>query len=152
MVGKKGMKQSGHRSFNYREKRFNELGRQGLLNYFRQTIDPVKVRLNFWEKHDYEISPSEAKLVARAVEKKLWEENKDFTIDMVDTILHFSNVFEITNVESFALVCYLYKAIGEKENPTRKETGDIMDSVLMNANKLRLENWDSFMRILKEVT
>lgn len=152
VVGKKGMKQSGHRTFTYKERKFNSFGRGGLLDYFTPKSSPEEIRYSFRTKHNHEMSLSEAKLVARSVDEKLAEDNREFRTDMVDTILHFANVFDVSNIEAFALTCYLYKAIGAKENLTKRELGDITEKTIREANKLREMNWDSFMRILKEVS
>ena len=152
LVGKKGMRQSGHRIFTYGEKKFNSLGRDGLLDYFTPKSSPEEIRHFFIAKRDHTMSLSEAKLIARSVDEKLSEENKEFRTDLVDTILHFANYFDIENIEAFAMTCYIYKAVGRKENLTRREIGDIMEKTAQEANSLRLENWTKFMSILKEIS
>ena len=153
MVGKKGMKQSGHRIFAYKERKFNTLGERGLIDYFRTKADPDLIRHHFLtEHHGLKLSGSEVKSLAMELNKKYWEDEKEFITATVEGILHLSKVFDITNIEAFATVLYLYKAVGIKENLTDKERGDIIEKTLKEANDLRLTNWNSFMRILKEVT
>ena len=144
-----------HRAFTYKEKKFNQLGKSGLIEYFKPKFSPEKIQDMLWEKHKQDIKMTEAKRIARVVEKKEWEENEEqrlYTITMVDMILYCGNLFNITNLEAFAMTCHVYKAIGGKKNLTQEEVEYITERTLEEVNRLRLEDWDAFMRILKEVS
>ena len=150
MPGVKGMgRETKHRAFTYKEKKFNSFGKSGLEHYFRQKFDAQKIQDHFIMKEDYDMTMVEAKRIARHMEYKQWEEDKEFITNMVDTILHLSRVYEISNIEAFAMTCYVYETVGKIKDNNPHKLGDIMDKTLKRANKLRYENWDSFMAILK---
>ena len=151
MVGVKGMRVQ-HRAFTYKEKAFNNLGRNGLMHHFSSKISPEEVQDTFWTKHGVDVKIGDARNVARAVERKLFEDEKEDIDLLVTTIMLFSKNFDITNIEAFAMTCHVYQAVGSKGKLNQQQVGEILDRVLPEVNKLRLENWDKFMRILKEVT
>ena len=153
MVGVKGMRVQ-HRAFTYQEKKFNQLGRSGLLDYFKPKISPQKIQDRMFEEHNQNVTMVMCKRVARAVERKIWEENeeeREFTEITVEMILRLSNRFDITNIEAFAMTLHLYRAMGGKRKLTEQQASPMIRKATEDANKLRLENWDRFMRILKEV-
>ena len=141
-----------HRAFTYQEKKFNNFGRNGLIDAFKQKFNPESIQRHFLVKHDAEITMKDAKKVALELEEREWKENEDSITALVDMILICANRFDITNIEAFAMVCHFYKAVGGKGELNQRQVGEIMDRVLPEVNKLRLEDWDRFMRILKEVT
>ena len=141
-----------HRAFTYQEKKFNNFGRNGLLNLFSPKVNPETIQSHFWSKHKTNVRIGDARNLARIVERKLFEDRKEDIEVLVDTILAFANRFDITNIEAYAMVCHFYNAVGSKGELTQQQVGEIMDRVLPEVNKLRLDNWDKFMRILKEVT
>lgn len=141
-----------HRAFTYQEKKFNNFGRSGLIDTFKQKYNPETIQRHFLVKHDKEITMKDAKKVALELEEREWKENEDSITALVDMILICANRFDTTNIESFAMTCHVYKAVGDKGELTEREVGDITEKALTEANELRLNNWDRFMRILKEVT
>ena len=149
---KQPYKDYSHRSFTYPERKFNSLGRTGLIQYFKATYNPHKIQDRIYEKKGILIPMLEAKRVSRHLEEQEFEEHKEFITDMVDTLLILANKYDITNVEAFAMTCYLYKATGSKSNLTKRELDGIMTKVFREANELRLTNWNKFMRILKEIS
>lgn len=147
VVGTKGRgRTTKHRAFTYAEKRFNDLGRSGLIDYFKPKFSAEKIQDFMLVEHKQEITLSKAKQVARVVREKVWQENEEerlFTEAMVDGVIHFGNQFEITNIEAFALTCHLHKVMGRKESLTNREYHDLIERTLQEVNKLRLENWVS---------
>lgn len=146
-----------HRAFTYQEKKFNQLGKSGLIDYFKPKISPEKVQDMMMDKHNQDITIVMAKRVARTAAKEIWEkdvEKREFALYMIDTILIFSDKYDITNTEAFAMTLHVYKALQhiKEEDITAKDVNTTLDKVLPEINKLRLQNWDRFMRILKEVT
>ena len=151
MVGVKGMKVN-HRAFTYEEKKFNSYGRSGLLNLFSPKVSPETIQQHFWDTRKVNVRIGDARNMVRFVERNLFEDEKESITALVDSILTLANRFDITNIEAYAMTCYLYKAVGAKGELNQRQVGEIMDRVLPEVNELRLENWDKFMRILKEVT
>jgi len=144
-----------HRAFTYQEKKFNQLGRSGLLDYFKPKISPQKIQDKMFEEHNQNVTMVMCKRVARAAERKIWEENeeeREFTEITVEMILRLSDRFDITNIEAFAMTLHLFKTMGGKRELTEQQASPMIRKATEDANKLRLENWDRFMRILKEVT
>ena len=141
-----------HRAFTYKEKAFNNLGRNGLMHHFSSKISPESVQDTFWTKHGVDVKIGDARNVARAVERKLFEDEKEDIDLLVTTIMLFSKNFDITNIEAFAMTCHVYQVIGGKTNFNELNASGIIGKALKVANELRLSNWDKFMRILKEVT
>lgn len=125
------------------------MGKSGLLDHFASKVSPDAIADHFWETRKMELSRTVAQRVARGVKRKLWEEEKEDIIPFVELIMFLTKRFDITNIEGYAMACYIYKAVGGLDNPTRREIGDITEKTIEYANKLRLENWDRFMRILK---
>lgn len=146
------MRQSGHRIFTYGEKKFNTLGKSGLIDYFRTKADPKLIQHRFLMKRGRKLSGAEVSSLVLELNKKYWEDEKEDIVPFVEVILGLSNEFNITNIEAFAMVCYMFKAAGGKENLTKREIGDISEKAIQEANTLRLENWNKFMSILKEVS
>ena len=133
----------GHRAFTYKEKKFNQLGRSGLIEYFKPKVSPEKIQDFAFEEHKQEITLTKAKQWARLIREKVWEEKKErrlFTETLVDNILHLTNLFDITNIEAFAMTCHIYKALGHKKNLTEEDRENIMEKALQEANELRQEN------------
>lgn len=141
-----------HRMYTYQEKKFNALGRTGLLDEFREKINPDKIRSFFMLKYDQSITLQDARAIAIEVQKKVWEEEKEDVESMVDSILAFARCYDLTNLEGFAFSLHVFNAMKGKEANTEKRVKKIMDNVLPTIDKLRREHWDRFMRIIKEVS
>ena len=146
-----------HREFTYQEKKFNRLGRQGLLDYFKVKIDTSKIRVWALTEHHSRLSPIEAKAIAQKLEEMDWEERKVFIEPMVDGILHLCKMFDLSNLEAFAMWLYVMRGQGELKKklgrePTEEEIGRIFESSMKDAYELYEKNPNRFLGILKLFT
>jgi len=144
MPGVKGMKVN-HRAFTYKERKFNGYGKRDLINCFKHKFDAQRIQDLFLTKHKAEIRLKDARGVARYLEDKKFEESKEFITPMVETILDLADRFDITNIEAFAMTLHMYKYLP-------KDSTEGMGRLLKDFNKLRLTNWNKFIRIIKEVS
>ena len=134
-----------HRAFTYKERKFNAYGKHELINCFKRKFDAQRIQDFFLTKHKAEIMMKDARRVARYLEDKKFEESKEFITSMVETILHLSTYYDISNIEAFAMTLHMYKYLP-------KDSDEGMGRLLQDVNKLRLENWNKFIRIIKEVS
>lgn len=138
-----------HRGFWYHERKFNSLGRSGLIEYFKTKADMNKIRDMFLKK-GWELRIQVMKAVKTELEKKYWEDEKEDIIPLVDMILSLTEEFDITNVEAFAIWCWVLHDMKDKKLVGHWRTG--VKEAKQRANDLRKSNWDAFMRILKYAT
>lgn len=135
------------RAFTYKERAFNALGRTGLLEQFKEKINPDKVRRLMLEKGQT-VSLQDARAIALAVEEKIWEEDKEITTGFIDLIIKYTKVYDITNIEAYAFVSHLFSAMEGNKEMSETKVRKILDKAEPTINQLRIENWDEFMKIL----
>lgn len=142
------------RELTYMERKFNRLGRHGLINYFKTKYDPSKVQQVFWSKHDIHLKSYEAKALIAKLEEKTWEEQKGFILSMVDAIIHFTEMFDLSNLEAFAMWVHVMRDYAQEGKRlgralAEEEVDKVIESSMRTAYELYEDNPNRFLDILK---
>jgi len=142
------------RELTYQEKKFNRLGRSGLINYFKTKYDITTIKMWALTDHDHKMSTIEAKAIAQKLEGQKYEEDKELIESVVDSIIHFCKMFDLSNLEGFAIWMYVMKAQGELKKslgrePTEEESLSILDRSMRDSYELYEKNPNKFLDILK---
>ncbi len=143
-----------HRELTYKEKKFNRLGRRGLIDNFKTKYDTTKIRMWALEDRDYRMSTIEAKAIAAKLEADKFEEDKDFVESLVDSLLHFCQMFDLSNLEGYAMWCRVMIAQGKLKKslgrePSEEESGACLDRSMRNSYDLYEKNPNRFLDILR---
>ena len=142
------------RELTYQEKKFNRLGRLGLIDNFKTKYDTTKIRMWALSSRDYRMSTIEAKAIAAKLEETQYEEEKEFVESMVDSIIHFCRMFDLSNLEGFAMWCHVMIAQGKLKKSlgrelTEEESHSLLDRSMKDSYELYEKNPNRFLDVLR---
>ncbi len=142
------------RELTYQEKKFNRLGRRGLIDNFKTKYDTTKIRMWALTDRDYKMSTIEAKALAAKLEETQYEEEKEFVESMVDSIIHLCQMFDLSNLEGFAMWCRVMIAQGKLKKSlgrelTEEESHSLLDRSMKESYELYEKNPNRFLDVLR---